>query len=127
FSLSKEDYIFIPGIDSSLFSDTVFLESCQEFFQWLNVQYAAGATICSVCTGAFLLAEAGLLNNKSCTTHWNYFSRFATKFPEAELKRNRLFVEDKGIFTSAGVSSGIDLSLFILERLYGQRFAFEIA
>ncbi|MHC2991331.1 hypothetical protein OB13_06940 [Pontibacter sp. HJ8] len=127
FSLSKEDYVFIPGIDSSLFSDAVFLESSQGFFQWLRVQYAAGATICSVCTGTFLLAEAGLLKNKSCTTHWNYFSRFAAKFPETELKRNRLFVEDKGIFTSAGVSSGIDLSLFILERLYGQRFAFEIA
>ncbi|ARS35153.1 GlxA family transcriptional regulator [Pontibacter actiniarum] len=126
-SLSKEDYIFIPGIDSFLFSDAAFLESSQEFFQWLRVQFAAGANICSVCTGAFLLAEAGLLNNKSCTTHWNYFSRFATKFPEAELKRNRLFVEDSGIFTSAGVSSGIDLSLFILERLYGERFAFELA
>ena len=127
YCLSKGDYIFIPGIDYSLLSDSGFLESIQDFFEWLNIQYSAGTNICSVCTGAFLLAEAGLLNHKACTTHWKYFSRFATKFPETELKRNRLFVEDSGIYTSAGVSSGIDLSLFILEKLYGQKFAFEIA
>ncbi|GGK78878.1 GlxA family transcriptional regulator [Rufibacter glacialis] len=127
YSLGKGDYIFIPGIEYSVLSDPAFLQASQGFFEWLRVQQAAGATICSVCTGAFLVAEAGLLNQRNCTTHWAYFSRFAAKFPEAELKRNRLFVEDRGIFTSAGVSSGIDLSLFILERLYGQRLAYEIA
>jgi transcriptional regulator GlxA family with amidase domain len=127
YRLSKEDYIFIPGIDSSLLSDSAFLESLDPFFKWLKDQHIAGTTICSVCTGAFLLAEAGLLDNKSCTTHWKYFSQFVSKFPRTDLKRNRLFVEDTGIFTSAGVSSGIDLALFILERLYGQRFAFGIA
>ncbi|RNI29050.1 GlxA family transcriptional regulator [Rufibacter latericius] len=127
FSLSKGDYVFIPGIESTLLSDPAFLDSAQDFFGWLREQHASGANICSVCTGAFLVAEAGLLNQRSCTTHWGYFSRFAARFPEAVLKRNRLFVEDRGIFTSAGVSSGIDLSLFILERLYGQRLAYEVA
>jgi len=127
YCLSKEDIIFLPGIDYSLLTNSVFLDSLQDFFQWLRLQYASGTTICSVCTGSFLLAEAGLLNNKSCTTHWRYFDEFANRYPEIELKRNRLFCDDEGIFTSAGVSSGIDLSLFILEKLFGQKFAFEIA
>lgn len=127
YCLGKEDFIFLPGIDSSLLSNSAFLETLKEFFEWLRLQHATGTTICSVCTGAFLLAEAGLLNHKSCTTHWRYFNDFANRYPETELKRNRLFVDDHGIYTSAGVSSGIDLSLFILEKLFGQRFAFEIA
>ncbi len=127
YCLGTEDFIFLPGIDASLLSNSVFLETLKEFFEWLRLQYAAGVTICSVCTGAFLLAEAGLLNNKSCTTHWRYFNDFTRRYPETMLKRNRLFVDDNGIYTSAGVSSGIDLSLFILEKLFGQRFAFEIA
>ncbi len=127
YSLSTGDYIFIPGIDYTILSNPTFLDSAQDFFGWIREQHASGANICSVCTGAFLVAEAGLLNQRSCTTHWGYFSRFTARFPEAGLKRNRLFVEDRGVFTSAGVSSGIDLSLFILERLFGQRLAYEVA
>ncbi len=84
-------------------------------------------TICSVCTGTFLLAESGLLDNRTCTTHWKYFSEFTDRFPQVELIDNRLFVIDNRLFSSAGVSSGIDLSLYIIERLYGPKFATDIA
>ncbi len=127
FDLSKEDFIFVPGLDYGLLSSLDFLEKCQDFFQWLREQAARGVNICSVCTGAFLLAESGILNGKSCTTHWKYFKEFAAKFPQVGLEKNRLFVFAKNLYSSAGVSSGIDLALYLLERLYGAKFALDIA
>jgi len=126
-TLSEEDFIFVPGLDSAFLSDTDFLTGNACFFQWLSDQYAKGATVCSVCTGAFLLAEAGILNGKKCTTHWKYLARFRERYPMAELLENRLFVAEDRIYSSAGVSSGIDLSLFIIEREFGPRLAADIA
>lgn len=127
FELSKEDFVFIPGMDYELLSDKIFLNECLPFFNWLNKQNINGATICSVCTGAFILAESGILKGKSCTTHWNYFSRFTEKFPEIELKKNRLFVHEESLLSSAGVCSGIDLALYIIEYQFGSKLAADIA
>lgn len=127
FNLESGDFIFIPGLDYHLLSDPVFLKKKIPFFEWLVKQYHQGASLCSVCTGVFLLAESGILNNKSCTTHWKYFSTFKTRFPKIHLEDNRLFTFQDRIYTSAGVSSGIDLSLFILEQHYGAKFAADIA
>lgn len=127
FELGSEDYVFVPGLDFSLISDPEFFSGHRIFFKWLKEQNQKGATICSVCTGAFLLAEAGILHGKKCTTHWKYLSRLRKKYPEADVQENRLFVEEEGILSSAGVSSGIDLSLFLLEKEFGSRFAADIA
>lgn len=127
FELGSEDYVFVPGLDFPLISDPGFLPGHKIFFKWLEEQSRKGATVCSVCTGAFLLAEAGILNGKKCTTHWRYLSRLRQQYPEADVQENRLFVEEDGIFSSAGVSSGIDLSLFLLEKEFGSRFAADIA
>ena len=81
FQLSAKDFIFVPGMEYRLFSDPHFMESAQAFFKWLHQQYKNGVTVCSVCTGAFLLAEAGILDGKSGTTHWKYFPEFAKKYP----------------------------------------------
>ena len=125
--MSKDDFVFIPGMNYKLLSDKLFLEKCIPFFNWLNNQYKNKATICSVCTGSFLLAEAGILKGKSCTTHWRYFSKFSKKYPKIELKKNRLFVHEGSLLSSAGVCSGIDLSLYILEIYFGSKFAADIA
>ena len=68
-----------------------------------------------------------MLDGKNCTTHWKYFSRFSEKFPRVELIKNRLFVVNERVYTSAGVSSGIDLALFLLEEEFGAKFATDIA
>jgi transcriptional regulator GlxA family with amidase domain len=125
--LTLNDLIFVPGLESSLLMDDVFLTSSRAFQYWLKKQHDKGVKICSVCTGAFLLAEAGLLDDKQCTTHWKFIDRFQNRFPKALLQGNRLFVKAGDIYTSAGVSSGIDLSLFILEELFGSGFAAKIA
>ncbi len=125
--LHAGDLIFIPGLESSLFSDENFLQTSGKFREWLFAQYQHGVIICSVCTGAFLVAEAGLLNGRSCTTHCKYTSLLSERYPKAKLLVNRLFVEEDRIFTSAGVSSGIDLALHLVEKLWGAHFAAKIA
>jgi len=125
--LFKDDILVIPGIEFSLLQDAKFKNENQDFYQWLNAQYKKEATLVSICTGAFILADAGLLKGKKATTHWKVFDEFEQKFPDTELVKNRLFVENERIYTSAGMLSGIDLCLYLLEKEYGIKFAIEIA
>jgi len=97
------------------------------FLAWLKAQNSRDVNICSICTGAFFLAEAGVLDQRTCTTHWKFIPELKNRFPSAEVADKRLFVVDKNLYTSAGVSSGIDLSLFIVENLYGSKFATDLA
>ena len=126
-SLKQGDIIFVPGLAFNLLQDNAFLDSTRGFLEWMIEQYHNGATICSICTGAFLLAESGLLNGKECTTHWKYLKQLQEQYKMVNMVSNRLFVESDNIFTSAGVASGIDLALYILEKRYGSLFASKIA
>lgn len=127
FKLDKEDIIVIPGVDFSLLNDSSFKNKNQSFYHWLHEQYNNGSTLVSICTGAFILADAGLLKHKKATTHWKAFDTFEQKFPDTELLKNRLFVENERIYTSAGMLSGIDLCLYLVEKEYGIKFAVEVA
>jgi transcriptional regulator GlxA family with amidase domain len=125
--LKSGDLIFVPGMDFSLLTDPDFLNDSGPFQCWMKTQHRNGVMICSVCTGAFLLAASGLLDDRNCTTHWKYIERFKQLYPKARLQINRLFVQDDRIYTSAGVSSGIDLALYVTEQLWGAHFAAKIA
>jgi transcriptional regulator GlxA family with amidase domain len=125
--LKAGDLVFIPGMESSLLLGPDFLNDTRHFQYWLRKQHEQGVIIASVCTGAFLLAETGLLDAKICTTHWKYLDRFKQRYPKAKVQTNRLFVYQDNIFTSAGVSSGVDLSLYIIEFLWGPYVASKIA
>ncbi len=127
FSLGKDDLLFIPGLDSNYFYDPEFCRKNRPFFEWLQIQFNQSAKICSVCTGAYILGFAGLLDERECTTHWKYFEDFSKKFPQTHLLQNRLITKDGNIYCSAGVSSGIDLALFVLEEIYGSVFVSKIA
>ncbi len=127
FELTTEDILIVPGIKFSLLNNASFKKESHEFYNWLKRQYDKGATVVSVCTGAFILADAGLLKGKKATTHWKTFDLFEKKFPETELLKNRLFVENERIYTSAGMLSGIDLCLYLVEKEYGIKFAIEVA
>ena len=83
---------------------------------WLTRQHAAGHRICSVCTGAFILAEAGLLDNRAATTHWADCNAFSRAFPNVRLDPKAIYTEDEGVWTSAGITAGIDLALALIER-----------
>lgn len=125
-SLKKGDYIIVPGADSRyLLSKELLAE--KDLFEWIIKAHEQKITLCSICTSAFFLGLAGLLNGKKCTTHWQLASQLQAKFPKAKVLENILFVEDSGIYTSAGVTAGIDLALHILSLMKDDYFSFQVA
>jgi AraC family transcriptional regulator, transcriptional activator FtrA len=86
-----------------------------------------GAYVLSVCSGAFLLGEAGLLDGRRCTTHWRYTDELARRYPGAQVEPNALFVEDGALFTSAGTAAGIDLCLHLVRKVHGSAVATALA
>lgn len=94
---------------------------------WLRAAYENGARIASVCVGAFVLGAAGLLDERNATTHWKFTDALRDAFPRARVTGNRLYVFDGRIATSAGIASGVDLALAILERDAGARIAATVA
>jgi transcriptional regulator GlxA family with amidase domain len=86
-----------------------------------------GAIVLSVCSGAFLLGEAGLLDGRRCTTHWRHAAEFTGRFPAAKLDPDVLFVDDGNIITSAGTAAGIDACLHLVRRELGAGAANAIA
>ena len=94
---------------------------------WLRQAHRAGAELCSVCTGAFALGEAGVLDGKLCTTHWKCVPDLKARFPKAQVVGDRLFVIDDGVVTSAGIAAGIDMALALIERDAGPLVAGEVA
>jgi transcriptional regulator GlxA family with amidase domain len=86
-----------------------------------------GALVMSVCSGAFVLGEAGLLDGRRCTTHWRYGEELSRRFPLAQVECDALYVEDGQIFTSAGTAAGIDLCLHLIRKLHGSAIATKLA
>ncbi|MGE9311511.1 GlxA family transcriptional regulator [Niabella sp. CJ426] len=84
--------------------------------KWLNWQYQEGAEIASLCVGAFLLASAGLLNGKKCSTHWGYMNAFREMFPEVILQDGSIVTEQNRIYTSGGATSYWNLLLHLVEK-----------
>ncbi|APA97307.1 uncharacterized protein NS506_03254 [Nocardia seriolae] len=87
----------------------------------------AGATVLTVCSGAFLAREAGLLDGRKCTTHWRYVDLLAEKFPQATVDPDVLFVDEGNLITSAGTAAGIDACLHLVRRELGSSVANAIA
>jgi len=83
--------------------------------------------VCSVCTGAFLLAGAGLLNGRRVTTHWDWALRLQQQYPAVEVDPEPIFIQAGNIWTSAGVTAGIDLALALIEQDYGHKLAIAVA
>lgn len=124
--LKPGDYIFIPGAEMDYLRSESFKKQ-KEFFKWLRSMPEREVSVCSVCTGAFILAEAGLLENKRCTTHWRRLEELRKSYPAVLAEPNILFTHTDYIYTSAGITSGIDLSLAIIEEHYGPLFTHKVA
>lgn len=93
----------------------------------LRAAHARGATLLSVCSGAFVLGAAGLLDGRRCTTHWKYAEQFAARFPEAKIDPDVLFVDEGDLITSAGTAAGIDACLHLVRREFDSAVATTIA
>ncbi len=90
---------------------------------WIAARGANVATLTSVCTGAMLLGEAGLLDGRRATTHWRSLDWMTERFPRVTVERDRHWVEDGHVITSAGISAGIDMALRVVARLHGEPVA----
>ncbi|MBL7801726.1 MAG: DJ-1/PfpI family protein [Chitinophagales bacterium] len=124
--LKKGDFLVIPGSDFTYLISPKFLAK-KDLFQWIGTNYTKGVNICSICIGAFVLAETGLLNGLSCTTHFKKTKELQKRYPKLKVIENILFTDHNGIYTSAGIASGIDLMLHIIEKLKGSYFAYKVA
>ena len=117
------DLLIIPGgygAEEIEIHNTLLLD-------WLKIRSATTPTIASVCTGAFLLAKAGLLNGKRATTHWMDLDRLEQEYPLIFVQRDVKFVDEGRILTAGGISAGINLSFHLLKKFYGAEVAQQTA
>lgn len=118
--LRRADLIIVPAMG-------VDYRPPSELVDELRAALDRGARIATLCSGAFLLAHAGLLDGRRVTTHWRYAKKLAEDFPEVDVVPDVLFVEDGPIATSAGTSAGIDLCLHLVREAHGPAVANKIA
>lgn len=96
-------------------------------FPWLRQLHNSGVLIASICSGAFTLAEAGLLDGKAATTHWGQAEYFKHQFPEVNLKISATVTEDNNVLCSGGANAGADLALHIIRKFYSSEIAYQSA
>jgi len=123
------------GLDELARADVVIIPSWhlphqRPPYRLLNALRTArtnGAILVGLCLGAYVLAEAGLLDGRRATTHWAFADDFRERFPKVELAETQLYVDDDNLLTSAGVAAGIDCCLHLAKRLFGAQFANHVA
>lgn len=99
----------------------------KETLNWLREHRNTIRRVGSICAGAFILAEAGILNGKRATTHWRVCDKLARYYPKVKVESDPIFVKDGNIYTSAGISTGMDLSLAMVEEDFGRDIALSVA
>lgn len=117
------DLLVIPG---GLGAETVEMYN-EPLRQWLLQRHAQAQLTFSICTGAFILAEASLLNGLKATTHWMDIPRLTQEYPQIEVLSDVKYVDEGQIITAAGISSGINASLYIVAKLHGVDIAKQTA
>jgi len=116
----KTDLIIIPAVHGDL---KKVISANQGFIPWIVRQYQNGAEVVSLCIGAFILASTGLLKGKSCTTHWLMAEEFRSMFPDVNLQPYKIITDEKGIYTSGGAYSSLNLILYLVEKFAGRNMA----
>lgn len=126
---AKGDILVVPGVaDSTRYFASEEAAQARIWLQTLRPALAQRQIdLVCVCSGALLAAQAGLLDGYHCTTHHAVLDRLRQQAPAALVKENRIFVEDRGVFTSAGITAGIDLALHLVNQHCGAERALEIA
>lgn len=128
-SLPDGSLLVLPGVsDSKVWFDTPQAMAVRNWLMRMQPAiHARKITLVCVCSGALLAAKAGLMKGVSCTTHHEVIARLKAAEPAALVKENRIFVEDRGIWTSAGITAGIDLCLHLVGHLCGSQVALDVA
>jgi transcriptional regulator GlxA family with amidase domain len=120
--VDKTDVVIIPAVHGDLKKVIAVNEA---LIPWIIKQYKGGAEVVSLCIGAFILASTGLLNGRSCTTHWIAAEEFRAMFPEVNLMPYKIITDEHGIYTSGGAYSSLNLILYLVEKYAGRDAALQ--
>jgi transcriptional regulator GlxA family with amidase domain len=119
-AIKKTSLIIIPSLNHNYEKS---VKGNKLLIDWIAKQYKGGAEIASICTGAFMLASSGLLDGKSCSTHWSVADNFRTMFPKVNLQTDKLITDEHGIYTNGGAYSFLNLILYLVEKYYDRQTA----
>jgi len=118
--IKRTDLVIIPSLNHNYQQSTAVNA---ELVDWISKIYRQGAAVASICTGAFLLAEAGLLDGKNCSTHWLAADDFKMLYPKVKLQTDQLITDEHGIYTNGGAYSFLNLVLYLVEKYYDRETA----
>jgi transcriptional regulator GlxA family with amidase domain len=118
------DLIIIPAVHGSM---PQIMAGNEQMLQWIVKQYYGGAAVASLCIGAFVLAGTGLLDGKSCATHWELAGQFRQMFPAVNLMDDKIITDENNIYTSGGAYSWLNLVLYLVEKFAGRETAVRCA
>src|SRR5215471_14536303 len=116
----QPDLVLVPSVGDDVLGS---LSSLRGFIPWVTECSANGARVVSMCTGSFLLAETGLLNGRSATTHWGFADLFRRTYPKVNLFPERLIVDEGNIITAGASTAFLDVALYLLELYCGREAA----
>jgi transcriptional regulator GlxA family with amidase domain len=122
--IERADLVIVPASGLNLDKQLV---RHRPLYPWLRERLAAGSWLAGICSGAAYLAEAGVLDGRRATTHWALAERYRERYPAVDWHRDALITEDRGVLCSGGVYAGIDLSLYLVEKLCGHEVALQCA
>lgn len=119
--LERADTIIIPGWRDADEAPP------EELLRKLREAYERGARLCSICSGVFVLAAAGVLDGRRATTHWKYVERLAARYPGIRVEPNALYVDEGQVLTSAGSAAGLDMLVHLVRKDFGAKIANQVA
>lgn len=122
--VASSDLIFVPALWGN---PRAAVTRHPELVHWIREQHQQGATLCSIGTGSYFLAEAGLLDGRVATTHWRYFDEFEKRYPEVRLQRKRFITHEDRLYCTGSVNAVRDVMLHFVELLFNARIADEVA
>ncbi|HYV53680.1 MAG TPA: helix-turn-helix domain-containing protein, partial [Chitinophagaceae bacterium] len=119
-AITKTNLIIIPSLNHNY---ERAVKGNQLLIDWIEKQYKGGAEIASICTGAFMLASSGLLDGKTCSTHWAVAENFRAMFPKVNLQTDKLITDENGIYTNGGAYSFLNLIIYLIEKYFDRQTA----
>jgi transcriptional regulator GlxA family with amidase domain len=119
-AIQKTNLIIVPSLARDY---QKAMKGNKQVVEWIEKQYKGGAEVASMCTGTFMLAAAGLLDGKNCSTHWSAANTFRNMFPDVKLQTDQLITDENGIYTNGGAYSFLNLVIYLVEKYYDRHTA----
>jgi transcriptional regulator GlxA family with amidase domain len=119
-SIKRTNLIVIPSLNHNY---DKAIGANKPMIDWIQKQYKLGAELACICTGAFMLASTGILDGRTCSTHWAAANTFRTLFPNVNLQADRVITDEAGIYTNGGAYSFLNLLIYLVEKYYGRSTA----